>query len=258
MIVNFKNTPIHLDKYGEGHPLILLHGFLEERTIWNEFIPDLQKEHLVICPDLFGHGETPALSDIHTMEEVAEAIAFIMDELNLESASLIGHSMGGYISMAFLDKYPERVNRIMLLNSSPKADSIERLEEREQVMRIVPKHKGVFVKSAVSKLFAEESRVQFKNELNQRIEAAMKMEVDSIIAAVKGMKIRKDREQILKNYLGAKWIVAGKEDALIPFDMIKEIAQNTGSRLIELPGGHMSYIEQKEKVAIAIDQFLVQ
>lgn len=258
MIVNYKNTPIYLDKHGQGKAVFLIHGFLEERNIWSDFIPKLQEEYLVICPDLFGHGETPAFGELHTMEEMADAIAFIMEELEIESASLIGHSMGGYISMAFLEKYPNRVDRIMLLNSSPKEDSTERLKERDQVMKIVPKHKQIFVKSAVNRLFAEESKDKFEDKLNQRIEAAMEMEENSIIAAVKGMKIRKDREQVLKNYAGTKWIVAGEKDDLIPIESIKDVARNTDSKIIELPGGHMSYIEQQEKVAKAIDQLLKQ
>src|SRR5690625_315533 len=258
MNVNYKNTTIHLDKYGKGNAFFLIHGFFEERNIWNELIPKLEENNVVICPDLFGHGETPVLSEVHTMEEMADAVAFIMDELKIESASLIGHSMGGYISMAFLEKYPERADRIMLLNSSPKEDSAERLIERDQVIKIVPKHKQIFIKSAVTKLFAEESRIQFEDKLNQRIEAAMKMEVNGILAATKGMKIRKDREWVLKNHTGTKWIVAGEEDALIPIETLKNIAQNTDTKLVELPGGHMSYIEQREKVIKAIDQFLKQ
>lgn len=256
MILNYKNTPIHLDTYGQGNALFLIHGFLEERRIWDDFIPILKENNLVIRPDMFGHGETPPFAEMHTMEEMADSIAFIMDKLKIKSASFIGHSMGGYISMAFLEKYPNRVNRIMLLNSSPKEDSAERLKERDQVIRIVAKHKQIFVKSAVTKLFAEESRSQFKSQINLRIEEAMKMETDSIIAAVKGMKIRRDREDVLKNYSGTKWIVAGVKDALIPFQTIKKIAQNTGSKLVELPGGHMSYIEQREKVTKAFNEFL--
>lgn len=222
MIVNYKDTPIYLDKYGHGNALFLIHGFLEERKIWDDFIPILKEDNLVIRPDMFGHGETPAFAEVHTMEEMADSIAFIMDKLKIQSASLIGHSMGGYISMAFLEKHPNRVNRIMLLNSSPKGDSEERLKERDQVIKIVAKHKQIFVKSAVTKLFAEGNRSRFEDQLNLRIEEAMRMEIDSIIAAVKGMKTRKDREEILKNYSGTKWIIAGVEDALIPLQTIKK------------------------------------
>src|SRR5699024_979825 len=141
MIIQYKNIPVDLDVYGEGESVVLLHGFLEERKIWNDFIPFLKKNFQVIVPDLLGHGKTPELSEIHTMEELADMVGFILDELKVEKVSLIGHSMGGYVGMAFLEKYPERLSRIMLLNSSPKEDSPKRLQERDQVLKIVQKHK---------------------------------------------------------------------------------------------------------------------
>lgn len=256
MIIEYKNISVDLDIYGEGESVVLLHGFLEERKIWNDFIPFLKGNFQVIVPDLLGHGKTPELSETHTMEELADMVRFILDELKVEKVSLIGHSMGGYVGMAFLEKYTERLSRIMLLNSSPKQDSPKRLEERDQVLKIVQKHKTIFVKSAVSNLFAEKSRVKFKDKLQERIEEAMNMEISAIMAAVKGMKIRKDREQILKDYSGKKFIVAGEEDALIPFEEIKAIAKKTGSRFYPLPGGHMSYIEQQEKVLDVLKEFL--
>ncbi len=256
MIVDYQNTPIHLDIYGKGKPLVLIHGFQEERKIWNDFVPILKENYQLIVPDMFGHGETPRYKEVQTMEDMAAAIKVILAKLKVKSAAFIGHSMGGYISLAFLEKYPDQVEKLMLLNSSPKKDSEKRLKERDQVVRIVKKHKQIFVKSSVANLFSEESKKKFKKELDFRIQEAMKMEVESIIAAVKGMKIRKDREKILKNFKGEKWIIAGKEDALIPYEEIKKVARNTKSKFIGLPGGHMSYIEQKEVVAEAFEEFM--
>lgn len=257
MTVDFHNTPIKLDVYGHGSPLILIHGFLEERKIWDDFIPMLKEKCQVIRPDLFGHGETPRhREDIQTMEEMADAIALIMDKLGVEKAKFIGHSMGGYITMAFAEKYPDRIEKLMLLDSSPQEDSEVRLKEREQVLKIVPKHKKIFVRSAVSNLFAEESRIRFKEKLEERINEAMKMEVESIVVAVKGMRDRKDREEVLKNFPREKWIVSGEEDSLIPIDIIEQVAKNTGATFVRLPGGHMSYIEQEEKVREIFRKFI--
>ena len=256
MIVNYQNTPIHLDIYGKGKPLVLLHGFQEERKIWDDFIPILKEKYQLIVPDMFGHGETPLHKEVQTMEDMANAVKAILEKLEVNSAAFIGHSMGGYITMAFLEEFPNQVEKLLLLNSSPKKDSGKRLKERDQVVRIVQKHKQIFVKSSVSNLFSEESRKKFKDQLDLRIQEAMKMEVESIIAAVKGMKIRKDREDILKKFKGEKWIIAGKEDALIPYEEIKEVARSTKSKFIGLPGGHMSYIEQKETVKEAFKEFM--
>lgn len=256
MIIQYKNTPAVYEVYGKGEAIVLIHGFLEERNIWNPFISLLQEHGQLIVPDVLGHGETPQAGEIHAMEEMAELIHNILTELNVNRVSLIGHSMGGYISMAFLEAYPEKVERVLLLNSSPKADSSRRLKERDQVIKIAQKHKQIFVKSAVQNLFAAESRKKFKTELEERISAALKMDADAIIASVKGMKIRKDREDVLRNFSGIKYIIAGEEDGLIPYEEIKTIAQNTHSKFFGLPGGHMSYIEQQEEVKEILLEFL--
>src|SRR5699024_11354569 len=172
MKINYKNTPISLEIHGEGKPIILLHGFQEERKIWKEFIPLLKENHQVICPDMFGHGETPLLHEIQTMEEMAAAVKTIMEELNITSASFIGHSMGGYITMAFLEKYPDAVEKLLLLNSSPKADSEKRLKERDQVVKIVKKHKQIFVKSSIRNLFRSEEHT---SELQSRFDLVCRL-----------------------------------------------------------------------------------
>src|SRR5699024_5704662 len=114
------------------------------------------------------------------------------------SACFIGHSMGGYVSLAFLEQYPECVEQILLLNSSPFADSEERLKERDQVIKIVRHHKSVMIKSGVRRLFSELNRSVFKDKINDLIEEAMRMEIESVIASTRGMKIRKDRTRVLK------------------------------------------------------------
>lgn len=256
MIIHYKNTPVVYDVYGKGEAVVLIHGFLEERNIWNPFIPVLKENNQLIVPDMFGHGESAQSGEVQTMEDMADLIRFILDELKIERVSLVGHSMGGYISMAFLERYPERVKRILLLNSSPREDAPERLKERDQVIKIAKKHQQIFVKSAVGNLFAEESKLKFKEDLDQRISAALKMDAEAIIASVKGMKIRKNRVEVLKNFQGKKYIIAGEEDSLIPYAGIRNIAEQTDSKFFGLPGGHMSYIEQKEEVIKILQEFL--
>lgn len=256
MIIDYQGTPIHVDVYGKGAPVVLIHGFLEERSMWNKFIPVLEKNHRVVRMDLFGHGETPLHSKIGSIEEMADSIVEIMNKLEIDAVSLIGHSMGGYISMALLAQIPDKIQRILLLNSTPKPDNAKRLEERNQVIKIVRKHKTVFVKTAVSNLFAEESKEKFSSAVQERIEAALQMKVDSIISAVEAMKNRVDRERVLHNFSGRKWIVGGEDDALISITSLQEVQENTGAKLFELSGGHMSYIEQEEKVRSIFQDFL--
>src|SRR5699024_2355901 len=163
--------------------------------------------------------------------------SFVMEALKIGSAKIVGHSMGGYVAMAFVESHPEKTQKLMLMNSSPSADSEARKKERDQVIKIVKKHKEVFTKMAITNLFAETNRKRFGNILEKHISAANRMSVHNIISAVKGMKSRKDREAVFQSYPGEKWIIAGEDDSLIPFRNIKAIAHKAGAKLIALPGG---------------------
>lgn len=257
MEIIFKNTPIHVEFYGsEGEPLVLLHGFLESSKIWDDFIPVLRRSHRLVVPDLFGHGKTPQHADVHTMEEMAEAVSHILDVANIASAKFIGHSMGGYVSLAFLEKFTDRITGILLLNSSPFADSKERRKERDQVVKVVQNHRAVMIKSGVNRLFSEENRPRFKEKIDALIQEALKMSKESIAASTKGMKQRKDRTSVLKDYTGVKWIFAGEKDTLISCHNLEAVAQETQSGFRGFATGHMSYIEEYEKVLLGVKFFL--
>src|SRR5699024_7766244 len=123
MTLSYQNTPVHVESNGRGPALILLHGFLENSRIWDPFIPALERTQRVITIDLFGHGASPSLSDIHEMETFADLVSFVMEALKIGSAKIVGHSMGGYVAMAFVESHPEKTQKLMLMNSSPSADS---------------------------------------------------------------------------------------------------------------------------------------
>lgn len=256
MVIKYKNTPIHTELYGSGEPLVLLHGFLENSKIWNDFIPFLKEHHQVVCIDLFGHGKTAHHADVHTMEEMAEAVEKVLNHFDISSATLIGHSMGGYVTLAFAEQYKTRVKNMLLLNSSPFADSQERLEERDRAIRIVQKHKKAFLRGSIGNLFADGNREQHEAVLQHHVDDCLAMETASIIASLKGMKIRKDRTGVLHNFPRKKCLIAGKKDPIIPYDDLKKVAKKTNSKIIGLPGGHLSYIEQQERVKEGLKQFL--
>lgn len=256
MTVNYKETPIHFDVYGEGKPLILLHGFLEDNQIWEPFIPVLKEKHHVICPDLFGHGKTPGYGQIHTMEAMAGSVVAIMQTLHINQADLIGHSMGGYVIMAFLEEFPEKADRIMLLNSTSRPDRDARKNERDQASRIVRKNKRAFVEPAIKDLLAERNRDEFRAVIQEHIERASQLSADDIAAALQGMKNRKDRTEVLKYFSGKKQLVTGEDDPIIPIASVRKVAEYANTDLNVLPDGHLSYIEQKEAVIEGFKDFL--
>ena len=123
---------------------MLLHGFLETSKIWEPFINQLSLRRQVICIDLPGHGKTGIFGDVHTMELMADVVNAVLTELNISRATILGHSMGGYVSLAFAEKYPEKISGIVLLNSTPEADSEEKRINRDKAARLVSKNKMAY------------------------------------------------------------------------------------------------------------------
>ena len=113
-----KNTKISYSDIGKGTALVLLHGFLENSTMWDFYIEAFAKKHRVITIDLLGHGQTECLGYIHTMEDMADAVHAVLHELHIKKAFFTGHSMGGYVALAFAELYADIVKGIVLLNST--------------------------------------------------------------------------------------------------------------------------------------------
>ncbi|GAA0871572.1 alpha/beta hydrolase [Gangjinia marincola] len=225
-------------------PVVLfLHGFLESSHIWQEIIPHVEQHVEVHTMDLPGHGDAPVLAEVHTMVLMADVVFYYCTKHKLQHITLIGHSMGGYVGLAFVEKYPQLLDHLILLNSTTKADSLTRKQNRDRGIRQVAKHKDVFISMAISNLFLPENHKKFKETITQLKQRAKKFPSEGIIAALQGMKVRPDRTDILTNFTGKKTFIAGKDDPLIPVQESRQIAKETGTKYYELPGGHMSYLE---------------
>jgi len=248
MITYFNETPIHYTVKGEGFPLVLLHGFLLSPSIWEEIVPKLATKNQVIIIDLPGHGKSGCIADIHTMELMAEVVHFILEENNIAKASLIGHSMGGYISLAFSEKYPDKINKLVLLNSSSEADSKERQINRDRAIQVIQTHKEVFIKMGIAALFTEERQKKFKHLIEKFSAEAFDFPVEGIIAAIEGMKVRKDRTSVLKEFKGEKYMISGIEDPIIPISNSEKEALETNSKLYKVNSGHMSINENIDEI----------
>lgn len=248
MQINYKNARIFYTIKGKGKTLVLLHGFLENSSMWDFLIPKLEKNNTIITIDLLGHGQSECVGYIHTMEEMAEQVQAVLTNENCKKSILIGHSMGGYVALAFAERYPKNCEGIVLLNATPKADSAERKENRNRAIALVKKHKDAFLSMAISNLFAERNKEQFAVEIESLKKEALKMKTQGIIAALEGMKIRKDRSSLLKKRNPPKTIIAGTQDPIMPFDELKAIAAKCQCQFITLEGGHMSTIENRTEM----------
>ncbi|MDN3595741.1 alpha/beta fold hydrolase [Zunongwangia endophytica] len=248
MKIQHKITQIKFNSKGKGNPLVLLHGFLEDNKIWRIYQEILSKSRQVITIDLLGHGESGSIGEVHSMEEMCDAVIAVLDYLEIEKASFGGHSMGGYVIMEILKKYPEKITNISLINSSPAEDTPEKKENRDRVANLAKKNKEAFVSMAISNLLTSDNNKKFKPEIELLKTEAQKMSSENIVAATIGMKERQDSIKAFKQFQGDKFIILGMQDPVLDIDKTIEIATSTNANLIEFPDGHLSFIENKDQL----------
>jgi len=248
MIHYFKNTPIYYTKHGTGKPLVLLHGLMESSTMWQDTIAHFKATHQIIAVDLPGFGQSGNISEIHSMELMATIVSEILTLENISTASIIGHSMGGYVALAFAENYPEMIDALILLHSTTTADSQERKENRNRAAEILYKNKDAYVSMAISNLFTVKARAQFPEEIAAAKEEALTFSAQGIAAAHLGMRDRKDRSSVLENFKKKKLIIAGADDLILPISEAQHVSKITNTPLITIDAGHMSWIENKEEM----------
>lgn len=256
MILQHKGINIFYTDSGKGAPVVLLHGFLENSTMWDPFIPVLSKKNRIICIDLLGHGKTDCLGYIHSMELIAEIVKAVLDHLKISQSFIIGHSMGGYVALAFAEKNPTEVIGLCLMNSTANADSSERKKNRDRAIMAVKQNHKTFVRIAVVNLFRPKNRRPFTKQIKFIKEEALKMPVQGIVAALEGMKIRKDREQFFKNSAFEKLMIISKKDPVLDFKSLIKQTKNSNIKIAEFPDGHMSHVENEALFLRTIVHFI--
>ena len=254
--LDYKETQIAYNEEGKGPAVVLLHGFLESQSFFQRLVLDLKSNFRCVSIDLLGHGGTGNLGYIHTMEDMADAVYAVLHELKLRKVVFIGHSMGGYVALAFADLYPDMVKGLCLLNSTSRADSKARKVSRDRAIRQIKTNHKTFIRLAIPQLFRAKNRVQFREEISQLKKEALACTVQGIIAALEGMKIREDREILLHFGPYPKLLITGKKDNILPFEQQVEQTQKNKVDLDILPDGHMSLIENYQETLFSIQRFL--
>lgn len=243
--IDYKNTKISYSDTGKGNAMVLLHGFLENQTMWQDLVPELSQKYRVITIDLLGHGESGCVGYLHSMEDNAEAVHSVLSKLRIRKAIFIGHSMGGYVALAVAELYPTGVKGLVLMNSTSKADSEERKANRDRAIKAVKKDYIGFVRLSIANLFNPDNRERLVNEIEKVRAEALKTPLQGIVASLEGMKIRKDRETLLRSATYPSLLILGKKDPVLNYeDGLKQI-ENTTVKLVTFPDGHMSHIENR-------------
>ena len=238
--IKVNDIELAYDRRGKGTPLVLLHGFPLDHHLWDEIVPLLQDSFDLILPDLRGFGGSETVDTPYTMEDYASDIAGLLDKLGIQRAAVVGHSMGGYVALAFAKAYPERVSGLALVSSQAPADPPERKEGRYKSAADVAE-KGISgVVESMAPKFTSDSRLQgITGEIMERQQPA------AYIGALKAMAERADSTPLLGTFKFPVVIVHGDTDALIPVDRAREIkAAIPASHYLELKGvGHVPMLE---------------
>lgn len=256
MILQHKGINIFYSDVGKGSAVVLLHGFLENTTMWKDIVPELSKKNRVIAIDLLGHGKTDCLGYVHSMETMAEAVEAVLKHLRLRRITLIGHSLGGYVALAFAKLFTKNVKGLCLLNSTFEQDDEERKKLRNRANKMAQSNYQNLVRMSFINLFSEKSRTHFKDEIEVAIKEALKTPVQSYIAANEGMILRKNYKSFFTEASFKKAIILGKEDWIIDAKEMISYAEKNEINYTLLSQGHMSHIENKEELITTLTNFV--
>jgi pimeloyl-ACP methyl ester carboxylesterase len=246
---------LHYREQGNGPTVIFLHGFPMNMHVWNGFTEKLSQSFHVVTPDLPGFGKSPALQEGFTIDDVAEAIHTWMLEKSYTQPVIVGHSLGGYVTLALAGQQPMSIAGMCLFHSTALADSSEKKQSRNKVLEFIEKQ-GVhaFTSSFISQLYADPQ--------HSSIIAVKKIAVESTKEIVTGytcaMRDRKDRTDVVKSFSRPILLIAGEKDQGIPPDTILQQASlNSNAEAFILPEvAHMGMFEAPEACVKKIQKFL--
>lgn len=246
--IDFRSQNVHYTDNGEGPVLVLLHGFTESLEIWKAFSEELSKSFRVICVDLPGHGRTANFEPVHSMEYMAEVVHAVLSFCRIQKCVLVGHSMGGYVALAFAHLYPELLKGLVLFHSQADADNEEARHNRDRTIEIVRKDRSGFINQFIPDLFASANRERLAREIEVLKNQAGSISGKGLVAALEGMKIRNGWRDLLKSLTIPVLFIAGKQDKRIPVEkVIEQISLPKHAEALLLDGvGHMGYLEASE------------
>ena len=254
----YKKEKITYSDKGRGRVIVLLHGFLGSHAIWQSVAANLEKSYRVIAIDLPGHGESPCFGYAHSMELMAKCVKAVMDSLRLKKYVIIGHSMGGYVGLAFADIFPDNLKGLCLFHSSAYPDSAEKKKDRLRAIDVVRANKTVYTKTSIRNLFATKNLKYLSEEISFATKIAKGTSQQGIIAALHGMRDRPGRDIILGLVEYPIMMVIGELDNVLPYEQLleqSELIKNKSVLFLE-HDGHLGFLESPKQSAAELRKFL--
>ncbi|MEX1000743.1 MAG: alpha/beta hydrolase [Crocinitomicaceae bacterium] len=252
---SFEGITLHYDIKGTGPTLVFLHGFLEDHTMWSSITPAYQENYRCLLIDLPCHGKSRYEKEICHLSAMAQSVAALLTDLNIDSATVIGHSMGGYVGLELLKL---QKHHLILLNSNFWEDPPEKKKDRDRLIKVVEKNKSRFVEQAIPGLFAEQNREACKADIERLIEGAKQIPSTEIIAATKGMRDRSANYELMRHEHIS--IIQGESDTVVSSNLLISELSHAGSPIPfrSIPDcGHMSCFEKPQATIEAINQLLI-
>ncbi len=251
--------PVHISDTLKGEKvLVLLHGYLETLYVWEEFSKLLSDSYRIVTIDIPGHGLSGALP-VNTMANCADLINELLENLEINNAAILGHSMGGYISIEAIKRHPGRFSALIMMHSSPFADSEEKRAERLREVELVKQGKlNSITRLSVPKMFAPHNKLKMKTNIEEITELAEIHDNDGVIALIKGMMNRDDNADFLRSTSTPLLMIFGNHDNYISVEAAQKFIST-----MEKPdyyflenSGHSGFIEEPLLTAELCKQFL--
>ena len=256
------STALHIADSGVGEKcVVLLHGYLESMYVWDDFAPLLTPSVRVITVDIPGHGISEVKGEVHTMEMVADVLHQMLKSLEIERVTMVGHSMGGYVALAFCARYPEQLDGLVLLSSTPNPDTEAKRENRRREIALVRAgKKDALARVAPEAGFAEQNRRRLRSYIDDLTECVHITEDDGIVALLGGMMERADQNEMLRKSAVPQLFILGQKDGYIPVEVAEEIVANHPQAQVAWleESGHMGFIEEPEACAEALLEFVLK
>ncbi len=244
---------LYVEEAGQGTPMVLLHGFPLDHSIWQPLVPLLQNKSRLIMPDLRGFGRSPAPDGVYTMREMADDVLALLDRLKIEHAIIVGHSMGGYVTLAFAHAYPQRVSGLGFVSTHAAADLPETHASRLKNARKVARAGVDFLAKDMSQKIT--ARPELVEPVRQIMEKACKQ---AVIGSLKGMAERPDSTSILSSMRAPAVVIHGIDDKFVSLEKAQDMAQFLPRAwLVQVPNaGHLPMMSAPDVVASALSELI--